>query len=157
MKRRRIVTLTMNPASFPYILFSCALPSRPIRTPSERSRARSLDDLSKSGSPSLRHHHLGSSPPSSEEHHHYSPHYNYRVMGSDNGLDRIDWDDHHEYSRPSFHTTGSWHHSLASTSSKTMRDDEDDDDHSRDEVIFFYNWTFISNKNAIRLGTLTQF
>ena len=40
---------------------------RPMRTPSERSRARSLDDLSKSGDDVL------------------------KPVGSDNGLDKIDW------------------------------------------------------------------
>mgnify|MGYP003346656450 CR=1 FL=1 len=70
--------------------FSLALPTpcfgelRPIRTPSERSRARSLDDLSKSSQGDERqhqHHEVG------EEGNHHHP-----QLGSDNGLDKLmDW------------------------------------------------------------------
>lgn len=79
---------------------------RPARTPSERSRARSLDDLSKScqqsrqsGDPTQHHHH----------HHHHHP----QQLGSDNGLDKIDWE-------TPFDPVVGWH-SLAGQSSSPSR------------------------------------
>jgi hypothetical protein len=94
---------------FSFILFHFWLrvfllrPGRPARTPSERSRARSLDDLSKSCQQQAR---MPGDPPQHHHHHHHA-----QQLGSDNGLDKIDW----ENSTP-FDPVVGWH-SLAGQSS----------------------------------------
>ncbi|KAI9564636.1 hypothetical protein GHT06_008377 [Daphnia sinensis] len=103
--------------------------NRPARTPSERSRARSLDDLSKSCQQQAR---MPGDPPHHQHPHHHHP----QQLGSDNGLDKIDWDD----STP-FDPVVGWH-SLAGQSSSgspprqnllSKRLDYEDDDSEEEE------------------------
>lgn len=99
--------------------------TRPARTPSERSRARSLDDLSKSCQQVRQ-------PGDSVQHHHHHHHHHPQQLGSDNGLDKIDWE-------TPFDPVVGWH-SLAGQSSSSSKkilatrlDYDDQDDESQEE------------------------
>lgn len=113
---------------------------RPARTPSERSRARSLDDLSKSCQQQAR---MPGDPPHHQHPHHHHP----QQLGSDNGLDKIDWDN----STP-FDPVVGWH-SLAGQSSSgspprqkllaKRLDYEDDDSEEEEESEVKYGFFFV--------------
>lgn len=96
---------------------------RPTRTPSERSRARSLDDLSQSCQQARQ-------SGDSSQHHHHHHHHHPQQLGSDNGLDKIDWE-------TPFDPVVGWH-SLAGQSSSpskklAARLDYDQDGTSQEE------------------------